>query len=487
MRYLWAAGLGLLIALILGQVALADLTVSPETITLAGNRPSWLSRNLPLTTTLTLSDPQGLDSLTATVSDLRRADGAALIPAASIQVKPAVVSVPANAPESITLTVDFADAPASGEFAGSLYLYHQGGRQVIPLLVRVKTAPLLPWVVMLAGVLLGTGLSRYRAEGRSRDELVVQVGRLRNQMRADPELDENFQASIEAELVDVESALGDKAWDVATTQLVEAKALWNRWRRGREDWIAQLAYGQTLTQDHYNTLPEATKTTVYMQQVRNNLDAIYRQLRTGQYETPQALSDAFADIRDAITRYRGGETQLNQLKTVRTDASLSSERETFWRSEISQLEQRLHNLTPDQASFQGWETELNQKERDLKAEIAQLVPSDSTDRGIAGRSSTATTSTVPVILAAPTTIAITQPSQIRQAEQNLKRFNQIAWGVSILFLAWLGMIELYSNRPVFGVDPLRDYFALLAWGFGVEVTRESVVRATQELGIPLTR
>jgi hypothetical protein len=479
----------------------AELGVSPETITLAGNRPSWLSQNLPLpqsyslpgdlasrvTTTLTLNDPQGIDPLTATVSDLRRADGAALIPATSIQVQPSVVSVPTNAPASIALTVDFAEAPASGEFAGSLYLYHQGGRQVVPLLVRAKTAPLLPWAFMLAGVLLGTGLSRYRAEGRSRDELVVQVGRLRNQMRADPQLDENFQASIESELVDVESALGDKAWDMATTQLVEAKTLWNRWRKGREDWIAQLAYGQQLKQDHYNTLAEATRATFYMQQVKDNLDAIYRQLRTGQYKTPQALSDAFSRIREAITHYNTGETQINQLKTARTDANFSPERETFWRNELNQLEQQLHNLTPDTASFQAWKTELDQKEREMEAEIAQLEPPDSTDRGIAARTSTVKTSTTSGILAAPATSTLTQPNQVNQAERNLKRFNQIAWVVSIIFLAWLGMIELYGNRPVFGADPLRDYFALLAWGFGAEVTRESVIRATQELGIPLTR
>lgn len=74
MRYLWAVSLGLLIALTLGHVAVAELGVSPETITLAGNRPSWLSQNLPLpqsyslpgdlasrvTTTLTLNDPQGI-------------------------------------------------------------------------------------------------------------------------------------------------------------------------------------------------------------------------------------------------------------------------------------------------------------------------------------------------------------------------------------------------------------------------------------------
>ncbi|NEQ34316.1 MAG: hypothetical protein F6K04_25580 [Leptolyngbya sp. SIO4C5] len=49
------------------------------------------------------------------------------------------------------------------------------------------------------------------------------------------------------------------------------------------------------------------------------------------------------------------------------------------------------------------------------------------------------------------------------------------------------MTELYGSNPTFGAEPLRDYLALLAWGFGAELTRESVVSATQNLGLPLTK
>jgi hypothetical protein len=32
---------------------------------------------------------------------------------------------------------------------------------------------------------------------------------------------------------------------------------------------------------------------------------------------------------------------------------------------------------------------------------------------------------------------------------------------------------------------MRDYFVLVAWGFGAEMTRESVVRATKNLGVSI--
>ncbi|NJL50030.1 MAG: hypothetical protein HC929_24840 [Leptolyngbyaceae cyanobacterium SM2_5_2] len=431
-----------------------------------------------MTTTLTLSDLQGIDPLTATVSDLRRADGAALIPAASIQVQPSMVSVPTNAPESIALTVNFADAPASGEFAGSLYLYHQGGRQVVPLLVRVKTAPLLPWAFMVVGVLLGTGLSRYRAEGRSRDELVVQVGRLRNQMRADPELDENFQASIESELVDVFSALEDRDWETAKSEIVEAKNLWKRWCKYRDDWIAQLEYGETQVAEEFQKLPEHTRLITYMQEVKKNIDDLYRKLKNGQYKEPQELSVSFSEIRKQINQYKEGETAIENLRERCKD--LPREKAKSWLGKFDLMESRLHKLSPDQDSYQKWQLSLDEVSQKLEEEISASMTNATSEVAITGRSSTTAIDFNPI----PSAPYISVPGQpndndIERSQTNLRWFDQASLVVAIVFLAWLGMTELYANKPTFGADPMRDYFTLLAWGFGAELTRESIVKASQ--------
>jgi hypothetical protein len=481
MRYFWAVGIGVCAAILLAQSAQAELIVSPESISLAGEQASLIS------TTLTLSDNKGIPKLTTAVSDLRRADGAALIPASSIKVEPSPISLPIDAPQSLKITIDTSKAPASGEFTGSLYLFHQNGRQVIPIVARLKAAPFWPWLVMGFGVLLGTGLSLYRAEGRSRDEIVVQIGRLRNQMRGDTELDQNFRASIDSELVDVESAVEDKDWETAKAKLFAAKSLWNNWRKGREDWLAQLAYGRKLVADHYETLPEQVKQTIYMQQVKADLEAIYRGLRTGQIKEPQMLSQAFSKIREAIFQYKEADGMIQQLKAVRRDAKLPADRENFWINELSQFENRLNNLSPNQESVQAWRFSLEEKRTEMEAEIAALEPEAAPQPAIRGRSTASNVPDAQQILSAPILSPIAQPQQVIQAERNLKWFNLIARAVSIVLLAWLGMIDLYGNKPIFGADPLRDYFALLAWGFGAEVTRESVVRATQDLGAPLTR
>jgi hypothetical protein len=42
-----------------------------------------------------------------------------------------------------------------------------------------------------------------------------------------------------------------------------------------------------------------------------------------------------------------------------------------------------------------------------------------------------------------------------------------------------GFNQLYVENPTFGANPWKDYFALLAWGFGAEASRESIIKITQ--------
>ena len=465
--------------------ARAELNISPETITITGNR-----RNR-VTTTLTFSDETGISSLQTAVSDLRRADGGAQISASKITIDPDDITVPTDGLAQMTLAVDLADASANGEFAGALYLYHEAGRQVLPLIVRVKAAPLLPWLVMVAGVLLGTGLSIYRAEGRSRDEIIVQVGHLRTQMRGDTKLDKDFQASIESELIDVESAIEDKDWETAKAETLEAKSLWIRWRKGREDWIAQLQDGKKLITEHFESLEKEIRATVYMQGVEDSISSIYRKLRIGQYENPQQLKDNFSDVRRLLSQYREGNELVAQLKQTRLKASFSPERERYWLQQLDSLEEDLQNLSLEEARYEQWKSSLKEVRTALEADIAQLAETESARSAIigevTGRSAESSFALRSQFPAGPPIGTIFYPNQVEQAARKLRWFNLVSRVVAIALLAWLGMTELYGKNPIFGADPLRDYFAIIAWGFGAELTRESVLRATQDLGLPLSK
>lgn len=482
----WGTVLAIAGGISISAPALAELTISPEAVVIAGDRSSKIS------TTLTLSDDKGNTALKPAVSDLRRADGAAFIPANKIVISPSEITVPKDAPSQATIAIDLGQASANGEFAGSLYLYRGDGRQVIPLTVRVKEAPVLPWIVMIIGVGLGSLLSIYRVDGRSRDEIVVQVSRLQNEMNSDADLHKDFRASIESKLVRVSSALADKDWEAAKAEVSGAKGLWNRWQEFRDDWIAQLRYSDRLIEENKDLKEESP--TIFVQGIKNNFDTVYRKLRAGQIETPQALSEVFSEIRDQLSFYKEGLAAVDRLKDRRRE--LPKNKENEWLKKLDTLEVELRNSKPNKESLDKWQASFNEKQQALEKEIeessehqASLEP----DLIVLGRSGVnlPEDQQVPLVPSIGKDTKQKEGNQdakqlsVNQAKNNLWWFNQTSRCIAIVFLAWLGMIELYSSKPTFGAEPMRDYFALLAWGFGAELTRESITRTSQNLGVPL--
>jgi len=343
---------------------------------------------------------------------------------------------------------------------------------------------------MFVGIGLGTSLSIYRVDGRSRDEIVVQMGYLQNQMNGDPKLFKDFKASIDAKLRRVTAALNDQDWETAKTEVAGAKELWNRWDNRRDEWVAQLDYGDKFLKENKTDL-EAEKLTIFMQGVKNNIDAVYRRLRAGQYAMPEDLNKDFSDIGDNLLFYREGRAAITRLKERRH--KLPSGKESDWLTKLQELETELNNSKPDKDSRIKWQESFEDKQAKLNEAISAPSDQPSPQQNaliVLGRSGTVMNEVQQVALVPPVsgqTRIIGTPQQADQAKRNLWWFNQTSRCVAIIFLAWLGMIELYSGKPTFGAEPLRDYFALLAWGFGAELTRESVARTTQELGLPLVK
>jgi hypothetical protein len=293
-------------------------------------------------------------------------------------------------------------------------------------------------------------------------------------------LSKDFRTSIESKLVRVTSAIEDKDWETAKAEASGAKSLWNRWKEFRDDWIAQLRYGEQLIQENKKDL-EAGTLTIFMQGVKDSIDAVYRKLRAGQYEMPQALSEDFSNIRQQLSFYLLGHAAIDKLKERRK--KLPESRANWWLAELDDLATKLDNSRPDQESRKSWQDLFDQEQKDLEDEIAAKVevPTESAPT-IQGRSGIDLSGVQQVSLVPSISVPATSQQAVK-AEKNLWWFNQTSRCVAIIFLAWLGMIELYSGKPAFGAEPLRDYFALLAWGFGAELTRESITRASQNLGV----
>lgn len=443
-----------------------------------------------MTTTLTLSDDSGNASVKAAASDLTRADSAATIPAAKIGVEPNTVQVPNNAPAQVTITVNLAEVSANGEFTGKVYLYHETGRQVVPMTVRVKASPIFSWILMFAGVALGFWLTSYRLGGRVRDEVLLQANRLQSRVAADPELgneliaSQDFKACIEAKLKRIVSSVEDEDLDTAQAEVIEARKRWNRWEEYRDDWIAQFHYDKQLRNTVQEIRDENDIVTIFMQGVEDGLNSVHRKLRTGQYEKPQTLSEDFSGIRQQLTFYTSAKDAVDKLQERRQQ--LSDEGAETWRLILEDLILNLDNSEPGQKEQNRWQTLFDSTKAELEAEIAAsqevATPEEPSLIILHERSGGIDTSSSKAMPLVPRVDGIVSSTQVKIARKNLWWFNQTSRIVAIVALTWLGMIELYAGKPTFGADPLRDYFALFAWGFGAELTRDSVVKATQTLG-----
>ncbi|NJK27696.1 MAG: hypothetical protein HC925_03000 [Coleofasciculaceae cyanobacterium SM2_3_26] len=158
-----------------------QVTLTPDRITVAGSRCllpgiscTQAERNVQLRA------DSAIAGVSILITDLQSTDGTNVFPEQAITVSLPEAGIQPSVPATIPISFHFRGV-ASGEFEGSLLLNYSGGERSLPITVRAKDAWLLPLLVVLFGVGVGYGVAVYRAEGATRDEILVQMGRLRSQ------------------------------------------------------------------------------------------------------------------------------------------------------------------------------------------------------------------------------------------------------------------------------------------------------------------
>ncbi len=460
--------------------ALAEqkVTVTPSNLTVMGTRClvfnlkcTTVKRNLLLKTDQALTNPQILSL------DLNRADGGTVLPATAIRPTLSSSSIQPNQPISIPVQFDF-NQVQSGEYSGVLLVNYAGGELPIPITVRLKDFWLLPLLVLVLGVALGMGVSAYRAEGMARDEILVQVGRLRTQMRADSQLAQSFQTKIAGYLVDVETALENKRWEAAQQAVAQAQTVWDKWRKGREDWLAQLEYRDLLAKRLKDEVPNPDA--FYMQVVRSQLENTVRE--TADKESPQQLRKCLEDLQQQINRYLQGQARLDQFNQLITE--VMPDKEQFWKLKSQRFQQGLDSLSPtDHEAFNNWKQQVETAIEELVQALEQQATTEaaSTPSLIIARSFN---NTVPPHLLAPVPSARPLPDPVQAARKRLRWFNWLSYAIAVVLLAGAGFGQLYVAKPTFGANSWSDYFALFAWGFGAEVTRDAVTKVVRDWKLP---
>ena len=504
------------------------LSVSPRQLTVAAMQGQVETRVLLISTDEPVAD------LHVVPLDLGGPNGDTVLPADAIGVDLPATTVPAGGLLSVPVNFDLVGM-SSGQFSGELLITYDGQTLSVPVNVAVKDPPWLALVALVVGVGLGIGVSTYRAQGRPRDEVLVRLGQIRTQMKADADLQkagEPFYNRIDAHLVDVEVALEAKQWEKAQQSVMEAESLWVRWRRGRPDWLVQLEYYDTLNtrlnelgdvfyinevkeaaRSAYRAMPTQDDPSLFRASLEplarqvNNFIALRERLtvlastKTGRatahtlqqrlYVLAPTNSAAMQSLKDEVEAAIG-KAQIAQVKEkvdllVSLGVHLSETDAEIWQPKISALQTRVAELVPDDPD--AYLTVDGEVDAALE-QVKLLVPSSVGDEVLlrdAGATAFGTPKGLPQMeswLSAPPTIYVQSlPEKVAGARSRLRWFTWLTYAFAVIFLALAGFVELYGGRLDFGANGITDYFTLLVWGFGAEATRASVAEMVQGWGI----
>jgi hypothetical protein len=458
-----------------GAMAQTKVTPIPSNLTVLGTRCvlprlgcEAIARNL------LLRSDRGMTNLQIYSLDLNRSDGAAVFPAKAIRPTISQNSLQPNQPLTIPIQFDLAKIP-SGEYNGTILLSYTEGELTIPIAIRVKDHPFAPLILLVLGVGLGIGISSYRTEGMARDEILVRVGRLRVQMQADPQLDGSFDRQIANYLIDVDTALEAKRWEMAQQAIDRAIGIWDKWRKDRQEWVVQIQYRQELAK----RLQEEISVNVdsfYLLSMRRQLEDLTR--KTVDLTSPLQLRDALDDLQQQFNRYLQGRSKIERLKQL--TAELSLEQQTSWQPKIQQFQLGLDSLSSQKIDlFTTWQRSID----GAISELIQILEKQKTTEIELGKISTRNSAIVyPFLAPVPAVRPPADPIEI--ASRRLLWFNWLSYGLAVGLLAGSGFIQLYVTKPTFGANGLGDYFILMAWGFGAEVTRDSVTKVIRDWKLP---
>ncbi len=303
---------------------------------------------------LLLRSQQEVTNIKIISSDLNRTDAAQVFPADAIKINSVNISTTIqqlNANESVTVPIEFdlQNIP-SGEFNGTLLVTYADGEIIIPVNIKVKDNWFLPLLVLLLGVSLGIAISAYRNEGMARDEVLVKVGRIRSRVRADNEIDEAFTNKINAYLVEVETAIESKNWQTATETVNQAQKIWDKWRKGKSDWLDLLKSEFELRECLDKEYPQNSKQNIpYLQNIRWELQKTRRNLAS--MDNPDNFSQSLKEVRQQLNRYLQGKTQYEKFSELRLQLpdAVDNKTLTYWDLEDADLEQKLYNLPTSQS------------------------------------------------------------------------------------------------------------------------------------------
>lgn len=361
----------------------------------------------------------------------------------------------------------------SGEFTGRLLLIYGNERTEIPISIRVKDPWFVPVLILFSGTALGIMVSVYRDKGKPKDEVLVRMGRLRAQVQEDPEWEKakTFPQRMDTILLKVKIALEADDLEEAIAIVKQAENIWKRWIDGRGDWLALLDYSQQLLEQ------------LQAQNIANfEIQALIRELKDAINDAPDAENPDF--FRDRLQKVAEQTNQfllsVNQAQLNKLLKDLPADQAEKFKPEVMNLNQKIkENSSLNLQTYSLFQGQIEKLKTKMTTSVNAENYSDLTEKGVLSFLQLKLPIAFP-----PVTNSTSQVQQVQEAGLRLQVFTLSSYAIAIIFLAGAGFSQLYVDNPTFGANPWKDYFGLMAWGFGAEATRDAITKVIQSWELP---
>jgi hypothetical protein len=305
-------------------------------------------------------------------TDLRGTTGTRLLRADKIRAAPESDTLAGGALMPVSVTIDLHEAK-SGKYTGQLMVsdaYHND--IAVPLEVSVKDRWPLPLLVLLFGVAAGMTISGYRARGRPRDELMMRIEAVREQLTEASALKQALEPLVQRILVEVSAHIEARKWDAAKEAAARAEALVLRWRGDEEAWSIALK----RLQDVRRKLDDLVEAAIVVQLRRHleRLDLATLASAKALAEEADKAEDLVAFLRRMYQLVDKVASDMEELSSATEKRALSKELDNLRVSlgELKADNKALEDALSAARALQRKVQDVLEKEAALKQEIGVL-------------------------------------------------------------------------------------------------------------------
>lgn len=333
---------------------------APGQLKVFGVRGESVVRTLLLRETANGFRTSGLDVV---VQDLLATPGDKALSAKRIQVQIPAKEMAGGGWMAVPVTLDLANVP-SGQYTGAILVtddYHNVVN--LPVEVSVKDPALFPVIVLVLGVLVGLGVSVYRARGKPHDELMVRLENVRAQINDGGKFATILNTSVEAILLEIESDVAARRWDHGNTTVERAEKLVLRWRQEQGAWSEQI----TRLSGLHERLKKMDADVTAIRELHRRL----RKIDLVKFETTDALDDELTQIEGLLRRFEQWDKRVQHMRAlVGKSEALPPAVVRKWESKLSELERRLRDLALDnQEGERTFADDLSRHSQEAKEEL----------------------------------------------------------------------------------------------------------------------